>query len=207
MFVRSSAHPTPSPLQGSLFAQGEPRAPVAVGALRRIDLGRGAWLDHGPDWLPGADAWFAMLASDLTWEGARRPMYDRMVEVPRLIWNDDPAGPTRTPPALFVLADLLTEHYRRPLRGIGCNFYRGERDSVAMHADRVPRPGDAIVAIVSVGARRSLVLQPNDGGGGHRFDLGHGDLLVMGGTTQATWRHGVPKVARAQPRISIMFRG
>ncbi len=194
-------------MQGSLFAQGAPVAPSSVGPVHRIDLGRGAWLDHASGWLPGADSWFGLLAAELAWQAARRPMYDRIVEVPRLIWNDDPDHPERTPAGLHDVSQLLAAHYGRPMPGIGCNFYRREHDSVAMHADRVPQPGDAIVAIASVGARRSLVLKPNDGGRGHRFDLGHGDLLVMGGTTQATWQHGVPKVARAQPRISIMFRG
>jgi alkylated DNA repair dioxygenase AlkB len=36
--------------------------------------------------------------------------------------------------------------------------------------------------------------------------LGGGDLFVMGGTAQRTWRHGVPKVAEAGPRIAVMFR-
>jgi len=29
---------------------------------------------------------------------------------------------------------------------------------------------------------------------------------VMGGTCQRTWRHGIPKVASAGPRIAVMFR-
>ncbi len=37
-------------------------------------------------------------------------------------------------------------------------------------------------------------------------DLGGGDLLVMGGTCQRTWEHGVPKVAHADLRISVQFR-
>jgi len=36
--------------------------------------------------------------------------------------------------------------------------------------------------------------------------LGRGDLVVMGGTCQRTWRHGIPKVANAGPRIALMFR-
>jgi alkylated DNA repair dioxygenase AlkB len=33
-----------------------------------------------------------------------------------------------------------------------------------------------------------------------------GDLLVMGGSCQRTWRHAIPKVASAGPRISVTFR-
>jgi alkylated DNA repair dioxygenase AlkB len=40
-----------------------------------------------------------------------------------------------------------------------------------------------------------------------RFEVGHGDLLVMGGSAQRTWEHAVPKSARpVGPRISIQFR-
>jgi alkylated DNA repair dioxygenase AlkB len=65
-----------------------------------------------------------------------------------------------------------------------------------------------MVAIVSVGAPRALLLRPRGGGGPTlRHELGHGDLIVMGGSCQRTWEHAVPKSARATgPRISIQFR-
>ena len=53
-----------------------------------------------------------------------------------------------------------------------------------------------MVAIVSLGARRRLLLRPRGGGKGRRFELGRGDLLVMGGSLQRTWEHSVPKTAR-----------
>jgi len=39
-----------------------------------------------------------------------------------------------------------------------------------------------------------------------RFGLGQGDLLVMGGSCQRDFEHGVPRVLRASGRISIVFR-
>ena len=36
--------------------------------------------------------------------------------------------------------------------------------------------------------------------------MGHGDLLVMGGSCQRTWEHAVPKTAHAGPRVSVQFR-
>jgi alkylated DNA repair dioxygenase AlkB len=62
------------------------------------------------------------------------------------------------------------------------------------------------VATVSVGERRSLRLRPKGGGPSIGYQLGRGDLLVMGGTCRRTWDHSVPKVARAGPRISLTFR-
>jgi alkylated DNA repair dioxygenase AlkB len=64
-----------------------------------------------------------------------------------------------------------------------------------------------MVAIVSVGAPRALLLRPRGGGAAVRHALGHGDLLVMGGSCQRTWEHAVPKTARpVGPRISIQYR-
>lgn len=64
-----------------------------------------------------------------------------------------------------------------------------------------------MVAIVSVGTPRPLLLRPRGGGTSLRFVVGHGDLLVMGGSCQRTWEHAVPKVSAATgPRISIQFR-
>jgi alkylated DNA repair dioxygenase AlkB len=81
---------------------------------------------------------------------------------------------------------------------------------VAWHGDTIGRglTEDTMVAIVSIGAPRALLLRPRGGGGPTlRHDLGHGDLIVMGGSCQRTWEHAVPKSARATgPRISIQFR-
>ena len=49
--------------------------------------------------------------------------------------------------------------------------------------------------------------QRGGGGASRRYEIGHGDLLVMGGSCQRTWEHAVPKTARATgPRISVQFR-
>jgi alkylated DNA repair dioxygenase AlkB len=80
---------------------------------------------------------------------------------------------------------------------------------VAWHGDRIgrSRDQDTMVAILSVGSARALNLRPRGGGSSLGFQLGHGDLVVMGGSCQRTWDHCVPKTARAVgPRISIQFR-
>ena len=53
-----------------------------------------------------------------------------------------------------------------------------------------------MVAIVSFGDPRRLALRPRGGGESISFEMGHGDLLVMGGSCQRTWEHAVPKVAQ-----------
>jgi alkylated DNA repair dioxygenase AlkB len=64
-----------------------------------------------------------------------------------------------------------------------------------------------MVAIISLGVSRPFGLRPKAGGAGLRLQLGHGDLLVMGGSCQRTWLHGIPKVAHCLgARISVQFR-
>jgi alkylated DNA repair dioxygenase AlkB len=80
---------------------------------------------------------------------------------------------------------------------------------VAWHGDTIGRGSteDTMVAILSVGAARQLALRPRGGGESRRYALGHGDLIVMGGSCQRTWEHAIPKTSRpAGPRISIQFR-
>ncbi len=217
--------PAPSFVQGSLWCGGEAVVPAGFGGLEHIDLGRGAWLDWRPDWLPGSDTWFATMRDRLPWISASRPMYERIVEVPRLICSygeDDRANDgSGLLDELAALRSLFEQHYGRRFGRVGANWYRHGGDSVAFHPDRVPFPGDSIVAIVAVGERRPFLLRelgdPFDradpatsAGRVHsatrKFEFGRGDLLVMGGTTQAFWQHAVPKVARSTTRISLMFR-
>jgi alkylated DNA repair dioxygenase AlkB len=116
-------------------------------------------------------------------------------------------------PALAEARQALGQHYRtdlgEPLCTAGLCLYRDGRDSVAWHGDRIGRGAteDTVVAILSLGAPRALLLRPRGGGPALRHDIGHGDLLVMGGSCQRTWEHAVPKTARAAgPRISVQFR-
>lgn len=192
--------------QLSLLASGTPDLPPDLRQIQRIDLGAGAWVDTNPGWLPGADHWLDELSSTLPWRSARRRMYDRIVDVPRLMSHFDRTD-ERPPARLDALAGLFEEHYRRPFPTIGCNWYRDGDDSVAWHADRVERPGDSVVAIIGVGERRPFHIRPISGGATtRRWRIGDGDLIVLGGTIQANWQHAVPKVRSAGERISIMIR-
>lgn len=129
-------------------------------------------------------------------------MYDRIVDVPRLVARAPPSCPS-----LARLGAALSLRYRLRLSEVWLNLYRNGEDSVAYHGDKMGAlTDDTIVAIVSVGAPRRFLMRPLAGGEGRAFKLGWGDLLVMGGSCQKTWLHGVPKVAHADPRISIMFR-
>jgi alkylated DNA repair dioxygenase AlkB len=181
-------------------------------SLRRTTLAHGAWLDVLPGWVTGADALFERLIDVVPWRAERRPMYDRVVDVPRLLsfYGEGEALPD---PALERARRALDAKYRpelgEPLATAGLCLYRDGRDSVAWHGDTSGRQASTtIVAIVSLGNPRALLLRPRaDPGPTLRHELGHGDLLVMGGTCQRSWQHAVPKTARAAgPRISVQFR-
>jgi alkylated DNA repair dioxygenase AlkB len=200
-------------IQTSLFDAGSDVAFSSLaGGIVRHELGRGAWVDLLPGWLSGADALFDTLLAEVPWVEERRQMYERVVLVPRLLhfYGEHDQLPD---PALERARTELNAHYEselgEPLRTAGLCLYRDGRDSVAWHGDTIGRgkSEDTMVAIVSLGSARSFLLRPRGGGITVKHRVGHGDLLVMGGSCQRTWEHAVPKTARpVGPRISIQFR-
>ena len=196
--------------QGSLF--GAPTVEVPTfDRIERRELTRGAWVDVVPAWLPDADEVFATMVRDVPWRAERRQMYDREVAVPRLLCMYG-VGEALPHPSLGRARGALSAHYRpelgEPFVTAGCCYYRDGRDSVAWHGDTIGRgrTQDTMVAIVSLGDPRRLALRPRLGGASISLEMGHGDLLVMGGSCQRTWEHAVPKVAHAGPRVSVQFR-
>ena len=183
------------------------------GRLVRHVLTAGAWVDVLPGWVHRSAEIFETLLADVDWRAERRQMYDGVVDVPRLLrwYGDDEMLPH---PALTEAKARLSAHYAEELDDefvtAGMCLYRDGRDSVAWHGDTIGRSAhfDTMVAIVSFGSPRNLMLRPR--AGGHdtlRLPLGHGDLIVMGGSCQRTWEHGIPKTAKpVGPRISVQFR-
>ena len=192
--------------------RGQPGQPGQAGqagqaraAARRLQLDAQSWVEHEPGWLPGHTALFGALREGIEWHTERRAMHGAVIEVPRLTATIPDDGPS--PPALARAHEALERRYGRRFESVRLAWYRDGRDSVAMHGDRIGRRiADTVVVILSLGAPRRFLLKPAPGGPSLRFDLGDGDLLVMGGACQRTWRHGIPKVKTAGPRISIQFR-
>ncbi|MGN9813082.1 alpha-ketoglutarate-dependent dioxygenase AlkB [Micromonospora sp. BQ11] len=195
------------------LAEEGPALGPLTGHVTRHQLGRGAWVDHLPGWVRGSDHVLDVLLGDVPWRAERRRMYDSDVDVPRLLcWYG--AGRSLPHPVLTTARDTLTRHYAEelgePFVTAGMCLYRTGRDSVAWHGDTQGRSAhtDTMVAIVSFGSPRPLLLRPRGGGAPSlRFPLGHGDLVVMGGSCQRTWEHAIPKTARpVGPRVSVQFR-
>ncbi len=200
-------------MQESLLDMAESPSLGALGSsVRRVPLSRGAWVDVRPGWLAGSGAVFGALVETVPWRAERRHMYDRVVDVPRLLCfygEDEPLPHSALTSAREALDAQYGAELGEPFRTAGLCLYRDGRDSVAWHGDTIGRGSteDTMVAIVSLGAPRALTLRPRGGGDRLRFEVGHGDLLVMGGSCQRTWEHAVPKTAQAVgPRISVQFR-
>ena len=196
------------PAQPSLFdrAQGPSVEAAALARLRRTWLDDSAWVEHLPEWIGGEEALMEALVRGTTWRQERRQMYERMVDVPRLVASLPEDGPGH--PLLERIRELLSAHYATAFARVSMGYSRDGADSVAWHGDYVARERDeaTLVATVSLGAPRRFLMRPRGGGRSVPFSLGRGDLFVMGGLCQRTWQHAVPKVARALPRLAVMFR-
>lgn len=193
-------------LQGTLFGGCEPAVAGPI-AAERVDLAHGAWIVRVQGWMRGDQTLLEHVRDTTDWHEWSRPMYDRVVEVPRLTAQLPRDGEGH--PVLASARGALDARFGQRFSRIGLALYRDGKDSVAPHGDMVAREMDeSVMAIVSCGARRRFLLKPADGGGATvSFDFGEGDLLVMGGTIQRTWRHSVPKTSKpVGPRLSIMFR-
>ena len=153
-------------------------------------------------------AWFEELRAGVQWRAERRPMYDRVVDVPRLVASyalDDPTLPA----PVQGMCPVVEAFCGVPFSSAGLNFYRNGNDSVAPHGDHVERgPDNAPVALVSLGATRRMTIRSKSRP--RRvldLELEHGSLLVMSYETQKNYDHGIPKVGDlVGARISLAFR-
>jgi alkylated DNA repair dioxygenase AlkB len=192
--------------QTTFLNRGAPSVDAsALARIRRTPLDATAWYEYLPGWVQGQEALLEHLVRTTRWRSERRHMYDRMVDVPRLIALLPEDGPGH--PLLDEMRALLDARYGTSFVHVSMGLYRTGADSVAWHGDTRARDlPEALVATVSLGEPRRFLLRPRDGGRSVALQLGWGDVLVMGGSCQRTWRHAVPKVAHAEPRLAVMFR-
>ena len=188
-----------STLQRGLFDTG-PRVLVR-------DPGDGIVYSPGVVDAATADEWFHELREQVPWQTFSRPMYDRIVDVPRQVASFRLAG--ELPPALAAAASRVGEHTGVPFNAVGLNHYRDGHDSVAPHNDKLrilvrPHP----IALLSLGAVRRMVIRAKQAPRtAWSVDLEPGSLLVMSYDSQLHYDHGIPKTTEeVGPRISLAFR-
>lgn len=179
------------------------------GPLTLVEDAEGG-IRYWPQWMDAmhADALFVRLRDGVAWHSEQRPMYDRIVDVPRLMATvaldeADVDHPLRVQSAR--IATVAPAGYSH----IGLNYYRDGHDSVAMHHDRTHHLADgAPIAILSLGAPRDMLIRRQaKGARALRITLEPGSLLVMSHASQFTHEHGIPKTTRpVGPRISCAYR-
>ena len=156
-----------------------------------------------------ARAWFTELNEGVEWKTQRRRMYDRDVDVPRLMVHFRLAPDERVPGAIRAAAGMVIAIAGAPFNSVGLNFYRDGRDSVAAHNDHLDEiVDDSSIALVSLGAvRRMTIRAKKSPRRAIHIDLEAGSLLVMSYETQRHYTHGIPKTREpVGPRISLAFR-
>ena len=157
-----------------------------------------------------AAAWFEQLRDTVEWRSERRMMYDREVDVPRLMahYRLDPP-PAATPRAIVEAAALVGERLRIPFNSVGLNRYRDGRDSVAPHNDHLNELREGFpIALLSLGATRRMTVRAKAKPPRViHADLEAGSLFVMDYATQIHYTHAIPKTAEpVGERISLAFR-
>jgi alkylated DNA repair dioxygenase AlkB len=192
--------------------------------MRRLVLADGAFCDLDHSWLveQRAESIMRTLLTEIPWEQREIEVYGRKVMQPRLVaWVGDPEAvytysrtrhePLPWTPTLAQLRVELERTVQAPFNSVLCNLYRDGQDSMGMHSDSEPELGPApIVASISFGAARRFQLRHRSKASKESnldLELGSGSLLVMAGTTQRFYRHGVAKQAAVKtPRINLTFR-
>ena len=126
--------------------------------------------------------WFEELRRAVNWRSERRRMYDRDVDVPRLIghYRLDPS-PADTPDAIRQAAEKVIDHTNVPFNSVGLNLYRDGRDSVAPHNDHLNELREGFpIALVSLGATRRMTIRAKaPPRRAMHIDLEPGSLLIM----------------------------
>src|SRR3954466_4394430 len=157
-----------------------------------------------------AQRWFDEIRQQVDWRSATRMMYEREVEVPRLLgsFRFDPP-PASVPSAILDAKQRVTDHLGVPFNAVGLNFYRDGRDSVAPHNDHLNEIREGFpIALVSLGATRRMTIRAKAPPRTVvHVDLEPGSLLVMDYATQLHYTHAVPKTTEpVGERISLAFR-
>jgi alkylated DNA repair dioxygenase AlkB len=182
----------------------------------RLQLGEGSWVDVVRNWLVEPDEVFEVLRADVAWQTSRLFRYDHEVEERRLGagWR---RGTPLPHPALAEATRVLQHRYRAQFEGFGMVLYRDGHDGQAFHRDTDMKwLDDTIIGVLTLGATRPWTLRPRTSrhddspgkGAVHDLAPNAGDLIVMGGRTQADWEHSVPYLGARPvgPRISIQWR-
>jgi alkylated DNA repair dioxygenase AlkB len=172
--------------------------------MKRFYLDEDAWVDYIPSYVLGYRDLANQIYQNLEWKIVERTMYDRVIKIPRLMAHVPLDGHLSF---INQFASMFSQHYKINVQYSHANFYRDKNDSIAFHRDQCEGHKRTHVAILAFGARRRFVVRSiMDKDKKLSFESGFGDLLIMGGSLQERYEHGIAKAQSEGPRMSIMFR-
>jgi alkylated DNA repair dioxygenase AlkB len=195
--------------RSSVQLESLPIPDADVSLLRAIDLGA------------PYDEILARLIDETAWQSETIVMWGKPYVSPRLVcWYGDEGTayfysgiqhhPLPWTPLLSQLRRRVEEESGTRFNSVLLNYYRGERDSVAMHSDDEKELGpEPVIASLSLGQTRTFVMRHKSDRSQktRRLPLESGSLLLMKGATQRCWQHGVPKQTKpCGPRVNLTFR-
>lgn len=186
-----------------------------VKAMQTIRLKDGGILQFHECFLPPelANRFFVDLRDDCRWEqqpalfGHMQPRLTASYGDPGLTYRYSNTVNVALPwtPTLLEIKERI-EAVQGQYNYCLLNRYRSGEDSMGMHADDEPEMGE-VIGSLSLGACRSFRIKHNQTKETMKFLVGHGTLIIMAGTMQQFWKHGVPKTKRrVGERINLTFR-
>ena len=178
-------------------------------------------IHYYPDFL-GADQaqlYFNLLHQTLLWRQEQIEVYGKRYTSPRLqAWYGDKEAsyqysalslrPIDWTPELTDLKKLCEQKCNAQFNSVLANLYRDGQDGMGMHSDDEKELGpQPVIASLSLGQVREVLFSHKQTKQKVRLPLAAGSLLLMKGTTQQYWQHGIAK--RKTPlgaRINLTFR-
>ncbi|NKB61458.1 MAG: alpha-ketoglutarate-dependent dioxygenase AlkB [Gammaproteobacteria bacterium] len=168
-----------------------------------------------------ADHYFARIREQAQWSQPIIRLFGKDIPSPRLsAWYGDKSAiyrysglycdPLPWFDELFELRQLLQNYTNQSFNSVLLNLYRDGHDSMGRHSDNEPELGeDPCIASISLGQTRRFVFKHK-----HKkncppvsIHLEHGSLFLMGGETQRSWNHSLPKTTKSiSSRISLTYR-
>lgn len=159
----------------------------------------------------------ARLIAETDWRADSITLWGKQFLQPRLsAWQGEKAytysglrlAPAPFSPLVCDIKNAVEAMTGRRFNSVLLNYYRNERDSMGMHSDDEPELGSQpAIASVSFGATRTFILRHKILRQTLKLDLTPGSLLLMSGTTQSHWSHGINKSTRTMgPRVNLTFR-
>lgn len=110
-------------------------------------------------------------------------------------------------PALVSICESIEKELGFYPNNCLLNYYQDGNSSMGFHSDSSEELVDGTgVAIISLGAARSIVYRSKVNLTEFPYPLENGSLLYMSQEMQEHWLHAIPKVENVGERISLTFR-